>query len=478
MKTKKLIIMVAVGSLLFFSSSCLDLFKTKEYQYTVELTPAGDGFERKLTCSKNASSEQRSHIGELYRKQQGKHIFVGIFTNVPNDINESGSFMHLNTQMGTSSLYTERFRGSDDVYARLEKGYRSIDILVDLLIGWFEMELGHEPNFEMLRTFCSQNLRQDIKNIYVYIYVGTIVSQMQTDGHIDMEESSEGEPTEHVEQSSQTETTEYVEEFAARAYHYFAARGYFDQIQLPDMAGAMNYAENRDDCGWLMTIIQRFIAGKMGYQDSTELPASLSFLSDAETAKVSFEKYIRASEVYKNAWEKKKLEEDDPNAEPPEAWEAIYTETGIFDWFPFRLFADKYTYKVSLSCGAKPVGSNGKWDEQTKTLTWSATTPEGSSGWQTFFYAAWSMPNKQFQTEHFGKLVLKGENLAEYCLWREGLTQKDAEEWDKFLLSLGPGTELPAQLASFRFTADPAGTTGLANVPRELILSGLGENPP
>ena len=40
-----------------------------------------------------------------------------------------------------------------------------------------------------------------------------------------------------------------------------------------------------------MTIIQRFIAGKMGYQDSTRLPVSLVFLSDPESAKASFEKY-------------------------------------------------------------------------------------------------------------------------------------------------------------------------------------------
>ncbi len=473
--TRDIILATVVSSLLLITSGC---FETEQYEYTLEIAPAGDSFERKLTCSSNVSSEERSHIGRLYREQQGKRTFVGIFKNVPNDINESGSFMHLNTQMGTSSLYTERFYGSDDVLARLEKSYQSIDILIELLIGWFEMELGHEPNFDMLRTFCDQNLRQDIKNIYMYIYVGAIVSEMGTDLHIQIEESSGSETTGQLEQSSQTETTEYMEEFAARTYHYFAARGYFDQIQLPDMAGAINYAENRDDCGWLMTIIQRFIAGKMGHQNSTRLPASLSFLSDAETAKASFEKYIRTSEVYNNAWEKKKLEEDDPNAEPPEAWEAIYTETGIFDWLPFNLFADQYTYKVSLSCGSKPVGSNGKWNEQTKTLTWSATTPEGSSGWQTFFYAAWSTPNKQFQTAHFGKLVLKGENLAEYCLWREGLTQEDADEWDRFLLSLRPGTELTTQLSSFRFTADSPGTTGLANLPRELILSGLGENPP
>ncbi len=455
MKIKRVTVMLVVGSLLCFISGCLDwdldLFKTRKYEYTVEITPAGDGFERKLTCSKNVASGVLDRFGKLYGKRVGKYSFVKTFTSVPKDINESGSFVYFGTEMGSSSLYVERFVGDDDLTSKFEETLRGIDILTDLLIGWFEMELGEEPNFETLRRFCDERLRRDIKNMYAYLHLGEIAS---------------GERME-----------EHRSEFWARTYHYFAKRGYFDQIELSEIIRAVNYSNDRADYGRLMSIVQRFVAAGMGYEDADVLPESLGFLANARTAETSFEKYIQTTDLYKDAWDKEKAKDDDPNAEPPEAWEVVFKETGILDFSSLGLFADEYTYEVSLNCGSKPISSNGKWDEQTKTLTWSATTPEGSSGWNTFFYAAWSTPNKQFQTEHFGKLVLKGENLAEYCLWREGLSQEDAEEWDSFLLTLHPGTELAKKLASFRFSADPPEASGLAQTPQRLIDEGIRKTP-
>lgn len=447
MKAMKLIVMLVVASLLCFVCGCLDwdldLFKTRKYKYKIKIALKGDSFERKLTCSSNVPSGELDRLAELYGTRLDKYSFVDTFTSVPKDINESGSFIHLDTQMGSMSLYTERFLGDDDLASGLERGLRAVDILTDLLIGWFEAELGEDPNFEMLRKFCDKNLRRDMKNMYVYVW--GLVPGNRTD--------------------------EYKKESTIRAYHYLAKRGYFDQIGLPEIVGVWEYSSNGEDK--LMKVIQRFIAGKMGCGYADAIPPSLGFLANADTAKASLEKYIRTTNLYKEAWEKKKVEEDNPDAEPPDPLKAVIEESGLLGDFSLVLFADKYTFNVSLSCETGPFSTNGEVDVENKRVTWSRTEYEGANGWDTFFYAVWCVPNEHFQREHLGKVILDGEDLAEYCFWREGLTQEDGQEWDKFLLTLRPGAELPKQIASFRFTSDPQGTIGYAETLRWLIKASM-----
>ncbi len=85
------------------------------------------------------------------------------------------------------------------------------------------------------------------------------------------------------------------------------------------------------------------------------------------------------------------------------------------------------------------------------------------------------------QKEHFGGVVLTGDELTEYCLWRSGQDKQRGDEWDAFLAGLRPGSELVKKLDAFRFPGEPdqAGTNSQQKVPshsvypRELLKAAL-----
>ncbi|GAI17914.1 unnamed protein product, partial [marine sediment metagenome] len=61
--------------------------------------------------------------------------------------------------MGEAALYSERFRGNDNLNYTIEQLHLASDHFVDFLIGWLEYELGDEPNFANLKEFCDYDLR-------------------------------------------------------------------------------------------------------------------------------------------------------------------------------------------------------------------------------------------------------------------------------------------------------------------------------
>ena len=168
----------------------------------------------------------------------------------------------------------------------------------------------------------------------------------------------------------------------------------------------------------------------------------------------------------------------DANAKPPKPEEVLIAT--LLKAFPlWRVADDRLTVKLAVP--AEPVWTNGQWNEDEKRVRWTQSLVQAKSDMSEFpavCYAVWSEPNAKSQTERFGKVILKGETLARYCLWHQGLTEAEAKEWDSFLLSLKPGTDLASRLRTFRFSVPP-GTqqdrNRLAKEPREWLLEGLGE---
>jgi hypothetical protein len=98
--------------------------------------------------------------------------------------------------------------------------------------------------------------------------------------------------------------------------------------------------------------------------------------------------------------------------------------------------------------------TNGRWDAETKTVSWSADLDDEPSV-PAVFYAVCSTPNAEAQRKHFGKVLLAGEDLAMYATWYNGLTAEESSQWDRFLAGLTPQEDLKARLETFRFSTDP-----------------------
>jgi len=413
----------------------------QDYKYCIEMKPCDGGVERKIIWSGNVPDQEQERIAELYEKQVKPNAFYGKFKGkLPSDVGGTGFYTYFLTNMGTATVYSEHFRGQDNLLEQLEYMKVRVDRVIDFLIGWLEYELEDEPNFENLRTFCNNNLREDCKNVICYFWLANTLAEYEDNAE---------------------------EEFGMRVMHYLSEHNY---LSPQEIALASQGCEEA-----ILRAVRRLIANKMGYSEPTIIAKKLIFLTDTEHMEASMEKYITTTELYKKIWEKAKLESDDPNTEPPDVGD-FFSEMLDFELDSLLI---THGIEVKLVCKNKPFYTNGQWNEKANQVTWCRDIARNYE-LPTFFYASWSVPDKKFQKEHFGRVVLSDKDLANYCAWRKGLDEEKGKEWDNLLLSLNPTQDLKRQVSSFRFSDDSqkrkepdVEDRDLAKKGRELILAGL-----
>jgi len=298
------------------------------------------------------------------------------------------------------------------------------------------------------------DFRRDLKNLGAYCWEGQLVSSYKTNAS---------------------------EEFIVRFGQYLSERGYFTIGEIPglfrDVSG--------DDPQALLRPIQRLVARKMGVPDTELVPASLAFLADETTMHKSLDKYLAGTAQYRaklKQWKAdKKLKPDLKRPEPSEVVDDAVRN--LVDEFDFHLFGQPDHLAVRLSLPMAPVHSNGRWDEALKQVVWETDIEDRTNASHFPFscYANWAQADQAYQTEHFGKVVLAGDELTQYCLWRSGQDKQRGDEWDAFLAGLQPGSELVKKLDAFRFPGEPdqVGTNSQQKVPspsvypRELLKAVL-----
>ncbi len=419
----------------------------EEYKYSIEMKPCEEGIERKLICPSYLSQDKRESITKLYEKQVDPNTFWGRFNeNLPNDVGGAGFYTTFSTNMGQVNIYSERFRGNDNLNHTLEQAQLLADRIADFLIGWLEYELGDDPNFVNLKAFCNENLRPDLKNLMIYFWLSIALPEYKSSAS---------------------------EEIVMRMQHYVIERGYLSPKEMHLLTESFEDGQKQG-----LRLFRQLVTDKMGYSLPGMEAERLVFLSDSKHAEDSIKWYIRTTDFFKRAWEDKKRQENDPNAEPPEIdmddfiMHDIDFEFDIFSWSDSKI-------EVKLACENEPFETNGKWDKEASQVVWRCSIA-GNEELPTFFFASSSDPNRKYQEEHFGGIVLSSETLAEYCMWRENLDEGKGKEWDSFILSLNPSQDLEKQVSSFRFSQDrqkqkesDVRKSDLAKKPRELILTGL-----
>ena len=422
-------------------------------QYLVELKPQGDVIQRTLTfyCEDGANTNtgapnyqpfgaaELAAITALYPPQgltnNGlRYVARGKFTNkLPADVGGAGAYTHLTNNLGEAGFYAERFRGNDDLAGMTERRFQAADQLADLSIGWSRMELGREAGYDQLRRFLDVDFRRDLKNLGAYMWEGELAGNY---------------------------TTNAGEEFIVRFGQYLVEHGYLTLAEVP----AVFREVYGDDPPALLRRIQRLVARKMGVPDAEPVPAALAFLADETTMEKSFDKYVAGTDRYRaklKQWEEdKKLK---PDLKPPEPSEVLNDAIG--DLIEFDLFGQPDHLAVRLSLPVPPLHSNGRWDKALKQVIWESDIEDrtNASHFPFFCYASWAQADGKFQKKHFGGVILTGDALTRYCLWRANQGKQDGGEWDSFVVGLRPGRGLAEKIDAFRFTGEPA--QGGTNVP-------------
>jgi tRNA-Thr(GGU) m(6)t(6)A37 methyltransferase TsaA len=356
--------------------------------------------------------------------------------------------------MGDIYIYVERFRGDDAQAPDIEKAFDAIDYLVDLITDWLEFELGDDPNFEKLRIFCNEELREDAKNLTVYMWMGKRVSDNPE------------------------------EDTMVRMLLYLYERDYFTLDDISSFVASTNHD------AWILSYLQRLIGRQLGYSNAEEIVEELEFLKDKNAVQQSVCRFLKSPQMYDKVLQEARAGSGDSNLIVDPNWpddpnnisdlllekHGIELETFFLDFELFGGNPDKVNIK--LDCPRKPFQTNGKWDEDTKQLSWSKKVEADQLPFVC--YATIGSPNDAFQARHFGVVTLTDEQLLPYSFWYEGLNNKQKEEWDGFLVSLDPNEDVQSKVESFRFRNAPQPSPGsdgavklLSDLPRNLIIAGM-----
>jgi len=459
-------------------------------QYSIDLTPRGNVIERKLvfyradgTKSKGVPNYVGFDAAELARitslypqdkiEEDAKHqVFTvtgGFGPSMPNDVGGSGSYTNIKTSLGSAGFYMERFRGNDDLATQTEKRLKAADELTDYVLGWSRKEFRHERGYENLRRFLDTDFRRDLKNLAMYA---------------------------GMMRSSYVTRSDAPEEFAVRYGQYLIERGY---LKVGDLPGLFHGIADNDSLPFAK-LVQRFIASKLGVPENRPMPPKLAFLADPVLLERSWTNYLATTDAYQKKlykWHKEKMAYEldvmkkrakglinpasPPKAmpqapdrpSPSEVENDVMGEmmAGIGDLFWNT--DDHVTVRLSLP--SAPAHSNGKWDGSRKQIVWESDIENSTNDVRppSFCYASWSEPDVSSQKQHFGSVVLSGDNLCGYCLWRAALGKKEADEWDALLAGLQPD-DYKAKLVTFRFSSDPPlkpkdNPRALSDSPKDLL---------
>jgi hypothetical protein len=424
---------------------CLTLPGCVQNEYDIELTPKGEGLERKFRVKwrESKTQDELDRLAKEYGRESpaanSQHRFEGEFAGrMPNDIGGHGMFVRYDSPLGSAAMYVERFRGDDDLAGVMERQKARIDHAVDLLIGWLEAELKDDSRWPALHTFLHEEFRRDMFNLWLRLLT--------------------------TPRDENDEDRAKISVMMAM-FHYLVEHAYLTPEELPEWKRA-----NRNDYNRLLTLYRKLILTRM---DDGQVPSpDLKFLDSRPQLEESLRGYLKTTNDYSllhNKW----LEErqTDPDAKEPDPLDVV---TKMF-WEVLKggLVFDYDQLALSLNLDRVAIFSNGKKSEDSHRLDWGSMRLPNKESPPELAYAVWDEPNELAQKLIFDRTVLAGPSLLEYCLWYRGLTDAERTAWDDFLATLKPGPELKDRLKGFRFPDEPDSDAPLAAPAVEKIIGGL-----
>jgi len=314
-----------------------------------------------------------------------------------------------------------------------------------MLLAWFRSEIapyGTLGKYSRLMQFMDTQLRQDLKNVGVYIWTNQ-VKQAYGCGQED--------------------------DFHLRLLLYFVERKYLAPDELPALLRAVqSRRESFNEA--MLALIRKLVVVKAGFDPSKPLDEPLAFLATPASLIDSLNVFLRTTPEYRALmakWQrdKRQMPKDEPTEppEPTDILEPILTDLigTSFGW------SDASSVTVKLHLPEAPVYTNtGPAEDQPGVYIWSSPLPERSPERQTglppFCYAIWAEADVEFQRRHFGRIVLEGKDLVQYCLWHAGLSESQRRQWDEFARSVTPAENLSQRLKAFRFEEENAPAEGQA----------------
>jgi hypothetical protein len=412
--------------------------------YAVDIAPADSGVVRGLAIFRTLVTDsgpkpvylrlpqdQADRLERIYaaRPDSADTEFVARerFATLPDDIGNHGEIHRYDSALGRAWVYAERYRGNPDLLQGLEKNLAAADTATDVVLGWLGSHLAGQPRWSRVRSLIDGDLRRTFRNLALRTW----------------------------------RKTDYWEDLPFTWYEHPAIF-----VALFDLAPAESTrSEDEEADAWAIVPLgiaraREAIADSLGLN---ERDSALHFLSSLDLAYADLIQYLartagESEDQAKERWSRiGKLEVENVVAG------AGYTAN-----------ADSLEVRLAVPMGSVGVDTNGDWDEDVGTITWSSRVDSyGSRGGKDPLrcYASWAHPDSALQRRLFGDVILGDDKLTSYCIWFSTLEPEQQSEWNRMLTRLRPGRI--ERLKEFAFSRG-SGAGREAMIPgRGLILNAL-----
>jgi len=425
--------------------SLLLLGACKSTHYELELRPQQDKLQRQLTTwveddkkdeFGTLDEETISRIAAAYQSDvpedlKAKLRFQALVgPKMPNDVGGVGWYNYWPSSLGDLYSYSEQFGGNENLSIGMDRGMLAIDRLLTIVTLWVESEFDDARDLEQMTAALNDEIRTDLRNIFLHFWL------------------DEASPAGVFNDT----------ELLVRLAQYLSNHGYFEPTDMPEFYRATASPED-DDGKLLFAFIARGFAARMGVAPQDPLPPSVQALSeDWEHYEDSFEHWLENSEEARATaleWAADDISniglDEVGNVAFGKLFEAIYD----VDLLP----SGSTSIQVALSLPQEPLETNGEYEEDIGTITWSdriADRSDEAAELPASFYAFWVEPATEFQEQHFGDVVIEGDDLAEYAMWENSLDSKQRKNLQKMLAKTDEQTAIN-RLREFRFRGIPDG---------------------
>ena len=391
--------------------------------YKIVMTPRDGGMDRELTVgrtnSQPASAAALEALTTMYATSAPATNKATTFRDhfagkIPSNLG-SGWTIAMTSPMGSVQAYSERVGGVADQAGVIERRFKAVDELVNLIGGFVGSEFKQYPEAKDLQKFIQGQMRKDLKNLSLNLWmIG-----------IDRADAPQSRPHD--------ELSDTFSPSVMRALQLPLDLGYLTPQDVKTMAV--------DEGANVLPVVVAGITRKANIKDSRLAALLTAEAKDWAEGKGRFMAYVKSHE--QSAGRK----EEQSSGGLSRLLETAFLPAGFGQASPDRA-------EFQLVLREEPLFTNGRWDNAKKCVTWNLPVPSmklESQQTPSMVYAVWATPDANYQLQHLGRVFMTDKELGRYIFWYNWLTESDRKQWDAVMDKLRP-----ADLETFRTTTAKA----------------------
>ncbi len=421
---------------------CLSIGGCSNKQVRIEMKTGGSGPVRTFETNR-ATGEERTRLTEVYESgplEAGKGRngvrFEGVFVDreLPSEIGNRNGWSVIEGQFGSSYLYVEQFGDERDDWRRFRARMDAGELWLRLLAGFLSTRIEDpEAKSRFAESFETQIL-PDLMSAFLRFNANGYVQQGQRIATNFRAPSKRGPRTD--DEWFQIQVFTPLVAFAIERDWIEPVEG--QMVLLSGVDGWVSAGErqwSRDNLAdpIVERTAKRFVPdavpGKIGPENEALVFFGLSFLWWVNTSSEAAEIMLDSAAI------------SDADKEKLRAGNRLIDLPGPFG-IPIGGGDRPVESEVVLETGEPPFVTNGTWNESLGTVTFR-TKVYPSDQRRRFappvFHASWSVPDDEAQERIFGKVPLRGQDLAEVVFWEQTLSERDRTSWVECIEESKPG---------------------------------------